>query len=94
VEYPGYGSVKGKPTDTGILKNVITAYKFVTQDLNIDPRRLVIYGQSMGTGPAIFLGANPDFPIAGVITEGAFASGFKLFSKDVKFLDFYSSLEN
>jgi abhydrolase domain-containing protein 17 len=67
------------------LKNATNSYKFIVGELKIDPRKLVVYGQSMGTGPAIFLGANPDYPVAGVITEGAFASGFKLFSKEVRF---------
>lgn len=85
VEYPGYGTVKGSPTDFGLLRNVFKGYKHSINKLNIDPRKLVIYGQSMGTGPATFLSAHPDYPVAGVVTEGAFASGFKLFSKKVNF---------
>jgi abhydrolase domain-containing protein 17 len=84
VEYPGYGTIKGKPTDEGLIKNVFKGHRHIVNNLKIDPRKLVVYGQSMGSGPAIFLSAHPDYPIAGLITDGGFASGMKLFSKKVK----------
>jgi pimeloyl-ACP methyl ester carboxylesterase len=89
VEYPGYGTIKGKPTDDGLLRNVFKAYKHVVNQLSISPKKLVVYGQSMGTGPTTFIGAHPDYPVAGIVTEGAFASGFKLFSKNVRNSDQY-----
>lgn len=44
MEYPGYGTVKGKPTDEGLIRNAIKAYNHSVNKLNIDPRKLIIAG--------------------------------------------------
>jgi len=83
VEYPGYGTIKGNPTDVGVISNVIEAYKYITKVLKLNPWSLIFYGQSLGTGPATFLAAHPAYPIGGLIIEGAFVSGLHLFNKSV-----------
>ena len=93
VEYPGYGNIPGPPTDRGLLRNVIAGYKFITETLAIKSTNLIFYGQSMGTGPTTYLAANPDFPIGGLVTEGAFVSGLRLMNKEVKpFFNFLREL--
>lgn len=86
VEYPGFGDIKGPPSDIGVLKNATAAYEYITHNLKISPTSLILYGQSMGTGPATFLSAHPDYPTAGVVLESAFASGLKTMSKSVSLI--------
>lgn len=89
VEYPGYGNIPGPPSDHGLIRNVIAGYKYITETLAIKSTNLIIYGQSMGSGPATFLAANPDYPIGGVVLEGGFVSGLRLMNSSVtKFLVF------
>lgn len=85
VEYPGYGTIKGTPTDSNVIKNVINGYEFITTNLKVDPTNLILYGQSLGCGPATFLSSHPDYPIGGLIIEGPFMSGLRFFNKKVKF---------
>lgn len=84
VEYPGYGTIKGTPTDLGVIKNVMTAYDYIVNNIKIDFRNLVFYGQSLGCGPVVLMGSHPDYPCGGIITESPFVSGLRLFNKTVK----------
>jgi pimeloyl-ACP methyl ester carboxylesterase len=49
IEYPGYGSLPGEPTEAGIYD---AAEKQLVA-LGIPRERLVLLGQSIGTGPAV-----------------------------------------
>ena len=52
VEYPGYGIYNGKPNAEQILDDARTVLKFLINDAKILPENLIIYGRSIGAGPA------------------------------------------
>ena len=54
VEYPGYGVYAGKPTAEGILNDAECVYSFVLS-LGIKPEDIMVFGRSIGSGPATFL---------------------------------------
>jgi fermentation-respiration switch protein FrsA (DUF1100 family) len=51
VEYPGYGRSEGKPTEKTISEAALAAYDTLVQRGDVDPRRVVVYGRSLGGGP-------------------------------------------
>ena len=52
VEYPGYGPVPGNPCEGGVNRHTRAAFNFLTQKLRIPPQRIIVFGRSIGTGPA------------------------------------------
>ena len=54
VEYPGYGVYTGKPNAETILNDAECVYSFVI-GLGVRPEDIIIFGRSIGSGPATFL---------------------------------------
>lgn len=74
VEFRGYGlsADLGTPSETGLYADARAAWAYLTGDLLVDPRRIVLYGWSLGSGPATYLAQ--EFGPAALITEGALTS--------------------
>jgi uncharacterized protein len=72
VEYRGYGRSEGKPTEGGLYRDAEAGYAYLTQDKAIDPRTIISYGQSLGTGVAARLAA--EHRVGGVVLEAPFPS--------------------
>lgn len=58
MEYPGYGIYKGQPSAEQILMDSEIVFDYLTLELNIDPARILLFGRSIGSGPATHLAAN------------------------------------
>ena len=56
VSFRGYAGSSGSPTESGLLKDGEAAYAFAIQ--HYSPERIVVWGFSLGTGPAVALAAN------------------------------------
>ena len=72
AEYRGYGGLEGVPSETGIESGARDAFETICTRLQLEPRRVVVYGWSLGSAVAIDLAAH-EHPAA-VILEGAMAS--------------------
>jgi pimeloyl-ACP methyl ester carboxylesterase len=57
VEYPGYGLSPGSACSEGVDRHVRAAYEHFTVTLGVRSERVVIFGASVGTGPASRLAA-------------------------------------
>ena len=57
VEYPGYGSSEGTPSQKRITEAFLTAYDWILQKEGIDSNRIVLYGRSIGGGVVCALAA-------------------------------------
>jgi len=71
AEYRGYGGNPGAPTETGLYDDASAAGDFLRRE-GIAADRLVVYGESLGSGVAVHLAATQ--PIAGLILESPFTS--------------------
>jgi len=71
-EYRGYGGVDGVPSEVGIEADARAAYDYLRRDLHADPKRIIIYGWSLGSAVAVDLASNVEE--AAVVLEGAPAS--------------------
>ncbi len=58
MEYPGYGIYEGKASADKILWDAENVYLYLTSKLGISEDNLVVFGRSIGTGPAVFLASN------------------------------------
>jgi uncharacterized protein len=68
--YRGYGGSSGSPTEAGLLQDAAAAYAFAAE--RYPPERIVVWGESLGTGVAVALAA--ERPVARVLLESPFTS--------------------
>ncbi|KAI4602556.1 hypothetical protein KJ359_009804 [Pestalotiopsis sp. 9143b] len=83
-DYRGFGNSTGSPTEEGVMADAQSVYKWATEVANIPPGRIVVFGHSMGAGPAISLVrelSHQDVSVAGLIIAGAFPSVAELLSE-------------
>ena len=59
MEYPGYSlydkSQNGGPSESKIKEDAEYIYKFCLSDMGIQEKDIIIFGRSMGSGPACWL---------------------------------------
>jgi hypothetical protein len=79
-DYRGYGmSTGGPPSVAGATRDMAAVYHHAVTTLKVPPSRLVLYGRSVGSGPATDLAAR--VPIGGLVLESAFVSAFRVLTK-------------
>lgn len=60
VDYPGYGKSDGRPSENGCYQAADAAYTWLTKDQSFEPKRLLIYGKSLGGAVAVHLASRND----------------------------------
>jgi pimeloyl-ACP methyl ester carboxylesterase len=71
-EYRGFGGLGGQPTEAGLAEDARRWYDYLRNEKRVDPRQIVIYGWSLGSGVAVNLASHVDE--GAVVLEGAPAS--------------------
>lgn len=71
LSWRGYGGSTGAPSETGLLTDAKAAYDHLRQQ-GIAPDRIVLVGESLGTGPAVITAAAN--PVAAVILEAPYSA--------------------
>jgi uncharacterized protein len=71
LSWRGYGGSTGQPSETGLLTDAKTAYDFLRAE-GIPPARIVLVGESLGTGPAVITAARN--PVGAVILEAPYSA--------------------
>src|SRR5215831_20493367 len=72
VNYRGYGASEGKPGETALKADALAIYDAVAKREDIDPKRIVVFGRSLGTGVATHVAAQR--PVAGAILASPYDS--------------------
>ena len=70
LSYGGYGGSSGQPSEAGLLRDAEASYAFATA--RYPAERLVLYGESLGSGVAVALAA--ERRVGKVILEAPFTS--------------------
>ena len=79
-DYRGYGLSTGGPASAaGATSDMEAVYHHAVNTMKIPPSRLVLYGRSVGSGPATDLAAR--VPIGGLVLESAFVSAFRVLTR-------------
>jgi hypothetical protein len=72
VDYRGYGQSTGSPSEEGIYRDAAACWEHLTEDRGIAPADIVVFGRSMGGGPATWLAAR--HPPGALILESVFTT--------------------
>ncbi|CAE7273732.1 abhd13 [Symbiodinium sp. CCMP2592] len=73
VEYPGYGLLQGiEPAEETIFEVALTVFRYLVDDLRVSYSSVIVFGRSLGSGPAIFLASQ--YPLGGMILVSPFIS--------------------
>lgn len=75
-DYPGYGLSSGKASEQSCFAATLAAYTYATQTLGYAPEEIILYGRSLGGGPASWLAENQ--PVGCMILDGTFTSTFRV----------------
>ena len=77
-DYPGYGTSEGTPSEKSVFAAADAAYTYLKKQ-GIKDSQIIIWGRSVGSGPATYLAAK--YPVAGLILESPFKSAFTVVTK-------------
>lgn len=69
VSYRGYGASTGDPSEDGLRVDAAAAYAWLAR---YAPARIVLYGESLGTGVAVRLAG--DVPVGGLVLDAPYTS--------------------
>ena len=76
IDYRRYGRSGGTPTEANVCADVRLAYDYLRENLGVPADRIVIFGYSLGGGPAVELALHR--PAAGLVLQGAFVSAYRV----------------
>jgi fermentation-respiration switch protein FrsA (DUF1100 family) len=72
INYRGYGASEGTPGEAALLADARVIYDAIAARPGVDPRRIVAFGRSLGTGVAVKLAAAR--PLAGLVLVSPYDS--------------------
>lgn len=72
VNYRGYGASEGEPSERALTSDAAAIFDAVAQRADVDPRRIVVFGRSLGAAVAVYVAASR--PVAGVVLASPFDS--------------------
>ena len=71
IEWRGYGGSTGSPSQAGLLEDARAAYDYALA-AGAEPQRIVVVGESLGNGPALWLAGEKK--VAGVVLDSPYSS--------------------
>jgi fermentation-respiration switch protein FrsA (DUF1100 family) len=72
IDYREYGKSEGKVSEEGTYRDAIAAYDYLLTRSDVDPGRIILFGQSLGAAVAVELALKRK--AAGLILEAPFTS--------------------
>lgn len=78
-DYQGYGLSGGTPSEKHVDDDELAAYDYLTKQLHTPASEIVVYGKSVGSGPAVYLAARR--PVAGLILRSPILSAFRVVTR-------------
>ena len=82
--YRGYGLSEGRPSETALVADALVIHDRLAQREDIDPRRIVVLGRSLGSGVAVQLAAMR--PVRAVVLVSPYDSLRSLARKQYPFI--------
>jgi fermentation-respiration switch protein FrsA (DUF1100 family) len=84
LDYPGYGASQGKATEAGMYEAADLAYEALRRRPDVDPKRIYVYGRSLGSAAATHLASTRE--VAGLILESPFTSAKGMAARHYRFV--------
>lgn len=76
-DYSGYGASTGKPSEFNTYYDIEAVYDCLKKDYEIRQEDLILYGQSVGSGPTLHLGSRLQ-KLRAVVLHSAILSGIRV----------------
>jgi len=92
IDYRGYGSSEGSPTEQGFYQDARATIDYATHTLHLLLKKLVLYGESLGTGVAVQMGT--EFSAGAVILQSPYTSTEVIAKKRYPFLPVHLLLKD
>jgi len=94
-DYPGYGFSSGYPSEEGTYRCIREVYDYLMTEYS--GAHLVLYGQSIGSGPSVDLACDAARPVGGLVLHCPIASGLSVVVSEMEgpapWFDIYRNLE-
>ncbi|KAF7819976.1 alpha/beta hydrolase domain-containing protein 17B-like isoform X1 [Senna tora] len=93
-DYSGYGRSTGKPTESNTYADIEAAYKCLKEQYGVKDEQLILYGQSVGSGPTLDLASRvPE--LRGVVLHSPILSGMRVLYpvKRTYWFDIYKNID-
>ncbi|MFY9608160.1 MAG: alpha/beta hydrolase [Blastocatellia bacterium] len=84
IDYRGYGKSDGKPSEAGLYLDARAAWDYLLDERHEAPKRIIIFGKSLGGAPAVDLATQVD--PAGLIVQSGFTSAGDMAAAVLPFL--------
>lgn len=78
-DYQGYGTSQGTPSEYNTYRDIEAACNYLTQELGVPARQIIVYGRSVGGGPSIDLASRQT--VGGLVVESSFVSAFRVLTR-------------
>ncbi|KAF3449306.1 hypothetical protein FNV43_RR10034 [Rhamnella rubrinervis] len=76
-DYSGYGASTGEPSESNTYADIEAVYECLETEYGVSQENLILYGQSVGSGPTLHLAAK--LPrLRGVVLHSAILSGLRV----------------
>ncbi|KAJ0030581.1 hypothetical protein Pint_14533 [Pistacia integerrima] len=76
-DYSGYGASTGKPSEFNTYQDIEAVYNCLKREYNVKQEDLILYGQSVGSGPTLHLASRLQ-KLRGVVLHSAILSGIRV----------------
>ncbi|WCJ29859.1 alpha/beta-Hydrolases superfamily protein [Euphorbia peplus] len=76
-DYSGYGASSGKASEINTYHDIEAVYDCLKKEYEVKPEELILYGQSVGSGPTLHL-ASRLHTLRGVVLHSAILSGIRV----------------
>lgn len=81
-DYPGYGEVKGAPSEEKCYAAIDAVFGYLVEEKGISPHQICLYGRSLGSGPSCYLAEKTSLkenrPVGGLILHSPFSSVYRV----------------
>lgn len=93
-DYSGYGQSTGKPSECNTYADIDAVYKCLKEQYGVKDEQLIVYGQSVGSGPTIDLASRvPN--LRGVVLHSPILSGLRVLypAKRTYWFDIFKNID-
>ncbi|CAH8361666.1 unnamed protein product [Eruca vesicaria subsp. sativa] len=93
-DYSGYGKSSGKPSEQNTYYDIEAVYRCLEEQYNVKEQDVILYGQSVGSGPTLELASRlPN--LRAVVLHSAIASGLRVMYpvKRTYWFDIYKNVD-
>ncbi|XP_076937022.1 uncharacterized protein LOC143604427 [Bidens hawaiensis] len=93
-DYSGYGRSSGKPSEHNTYADIEAAYKCLEETYNTKQEDIILYGQSVGSGPTVYLAARSP-RLRAVVLHSPILSGLRVMYpvKHTYWFDIYKNID-